>query len=140
MKKLLMLAFTIICINAAMAQILKTDGRLKLPIKVKPTVIENHTCGNYPETNITVEVTVEDAGAQGYQVKFSSASLLEKVEVSRSQPNQVLNTLILTEGSKAGAFFMDSGAYKGSNSYVLTFYSPRKVKCVWVAAIQRKVD
>ena len=145
MKKALFIAITTLGMYAANAQVitLPKGNMPKIPrsvIKTSPTVVASRESGNYPEVTMRVVVTVEDAGEQGYKVNFQSGIPLEKVEISRSEPLQIMNTYYFGGDKTSGYFFMDAPAYKGSNNYLLRFFAPGYPKGMWSAAIQRKVS
>ncbi|MEJ7674295.1 MAG: hypothetical protein WKF59_16770 [Chitinophagaceae bacterium] len=77
-------------------------------------------------------------GKKAYEVKFASNTAIEKVEVNRSQPEQILNTITLAPDQVAGSFYMDAPSYQGSNTYRIVFYAPGLPKGIWTALIQRK--
>jgi len=142
MKKFLLIAITFCCIYSANSQIIAAPkGPItKIPrsvVAIEPSVVVNRTMGNYPEVIMRVIVNVEDAGEQGYKVNFQSGIPLERVEISRSEPTQIMNTYYFGEDKTSGYFFMDSPAYKGSNTYILRFYAPGFAKGMWTTAIQR---
>jgi hypothetical protein len=143
MKQFLFIAIAACGMYAADAQIIKVPkGPIpKIPssiIMTAPSVVVNRTSGNYPDVTMRVIVTVEDAGEQGYQVNFQSGIPLERVEITRSEPTQIMNTYYFGDDKTSGYFFMDSPAYKGSNTYILSFYAPGYPKGMWSTAIQRK--
>ncbi len=143
MKKALFIALAACGMYAADAQIIKVPKgpHPKIPknlIVTKPSVVGNRTMGNYPKVTMRVVVSIEDAGEQGYKVNFQSSIPLERVETTRSEPKQVMITRYLEAGQSSGYFFMDSPAYIGSNTYLLTFYAPGYPKGMWTSMIQRK--
>ena len=144
MKKLLFIIIAACGMYAADAQVINVPGRpTKIPKSVfssNPTVVVSRTMGNYPEGAVNVRVWIEDAGESGYQVKFSANNRIERMEINRSEPQQVLNTLTLAPNQTAGSFNMDAPAYKGSNTYRIVFYGPNLPKGMWTALIQRKVS
>lgn len=144
MKKLLFIIIAACGMHATNAQIKKVPTRPvpKIPNSFlqKPTVVVSRTMGNYPEGAVNVRVWIEDAGESGYQVKFSANNRIERMEINRSEPQQVLNTLTLAPNQTAGSFNMDAPAYKGSNTYRIVFYGPNLPKGMWTALIQRKVS
>ena len=145
MKKVLFIAIAVCSIYCAHSQVitLPKGNMPKIPrsvIKTIPSVVVSRTTGNYPEVTMRVIVTVEDAGEQGYKVNFQSGIPLEKVEISRSEPVQIMNTYYFGGDKTSGYFFMDAPAYKGSNTYLLRFFAPGKEKGIWSAAIQRKAS
>ncbi|MEJ7827877.1 MAG: hypothetical protein WKF91_06775 [Segetibacter sp.] len=143
MKNFLFIAIAFCSIYSANSQIIATPkGPItKIPRSVivsQPSVVENGTSGNYPDVSMRVAVSIEDAGEQGYKVIFQSSIPLEKVEITRSEPTQIMNTLSLDADQSSGYFFMDAPAYKGSNNYLLRFYAPGYPKGMWSTVIQRK--
>ena len=145
MKKAIFIALAVCGMYAADAQIMKVPkGPIpKLPKSIlmpAPTVVVNRTMGNYPDVIMRVIVSIEDAGEQGYRVNFQSGIPLERVEINMSEPKQVMSTYYFGEDKTSGYFFMDSPAYKGSNTYILRFYAPGYAKGMWSTAIQRKVS
>jgi len=143
MKKALFIAIAFCSIYSANSQIIATPkGPItKIPrsvIVIQPSVVENRTSGNYPDVSMRVDVSIEDAGEQGYKVIFQSSIPLERVEITRSEPTQIMNTLYLGADQSSGYFFMDAPAYKGSNNYLLRFYAPGYPKGMWSSMIQRK--
>ncbi|MEO6583746.1 MAG: hypothetical protein ABIO05_05445 [Ferruginibacter sp.] len=143
MKKAIFIAITFCSIYSANSQVITTVPKGPLPkiprsvIVNQPSVVVNRTTGNYPDSLMRVGVSIEDAGEQGYKVNFHSSIPLERVEIMRSQPAQVMNTLYFGDDKTSGYFFMDSGAYKGSKTYILRFYAPGLPKAMWSTAIQR---
>ncbi len=142
MKKLLFIAITFCSIYSANSQVITAPkGPTKIPksiITTEPSVVVNRTMGNYPEVIMRVIVTVEDAGELGYKVNFQSGIPLERVEIKRSEPTQIMNTYYFGDDKTSGYFFMDAPTYKGSNTYILVFYAPGYPKGMWTTAIQRK--
>ncbi len=146
MKKALFIAITFCSIYSANSQVITTVPKGTIPKLPKsilmpaPTVVVNRTMGNYPDSLMRIAVSIEDAGEQGYRVNFHSSIPLERVEIMMSQPTQVMNTQYFGDDKTSGYFYMDSGAYKGSNTYILRFYAPGLPKGMWTTAIQRKVS
>ena len=145
MKKALFIAITFCSIYSANSQVITVPkGPIpKLPKSIlmpAPTVVVNRTMGNYPDVIMRVIVSIEDAGEQGYKVNFQSSIPLERVEIMRSEPAQIMSTYYFGDDKTSGYFFMDSPAYKGSNTYILRFYAPGYAKGMWSTAIQRKVS
>jgi len=143
MKKIILIAITFCSIYAANSQVIAAPkGPItKVPrsvIVIEPSVVANRTSGNYPDVTMRVDVTIEDAGEQGYKVNFQASIPIEKVEISMSEPKQDMNTLYLAADQSSGYFFMDAPVYKGSNNYLLRFYAPGYPKGMWSTAIQRK--
>ncbi len=103
----------------------------------KPTVVISRTMGNFPDRNLSVRVWIEEVD-KDYQVKFASNTVIEKVEVNRSQPEQQLNTIMLAPGQTVGSFYMGAPSYQGSNTYRIEFYAAGLSKAIWTALIQRK--
>lgn len=143
MKKLLAIAFVCFTIHSANAQVTKPNKPVtKIPkqlIITKPTVVVNRTTSNYPDVVMRVDVTIEDAGEKGFQVKFQSGIPIEKLEISRLDPKQIMNTLTLAANQTSGSFYMDAPSYNGSNTYSIVFYAPGMPKGIWTTLIQRKV-
>jgi len=142
MKKFLFIAIAACGMYAADAQTNKvatrpTPRHQNSVDSTKPTVVISRTMGNYPDRKFLVRVWVEK-GEKGYEVKFASNTAIEKVEVHRSQPNQILNTITLAPDQVAGSFYMDAPSYQGSNTYRIVFYAPGLPKGIWTALIQRK--
>jgi hypothetical protein len=146
MKKALFIAITFCSIYSANSQVITTVPKGPIPKLPKsilmpaPTVVVNRTMGNYPDVIMRVIVSIEDAGEQGYKVNFQSGIPLERVEINMSEPKQAMDTYYFGEDKTSGYFFMDSPAYKGSNTYILRFYAPGYPKGMWTTAIQRKVS
>ena len=145
MKKILFIAIATCGMYAAGAQVSKVPGTpppryQNTVISTKPTVVVSRTMGNHPERNVTVRVWLEDAGDKGFEVKFAANTPIEKLEINRSQPQQLLNTLLLAADQSSGSFYMDAPSYQGSNTYRIVFYTPGMPKGVWTALIQRKVS
>lgn len=143
MKKFLFIAIATGGMFTADAQVSKVPGKptpryQNTVTSTKPTVVVSRTMGNHPERNVTVRVWLEDAGDKGFEVKFAANTPIEKLEINRSQPQQVLNTLTLGEGQTTGSFYMDAPSYQGSNTYRIVFFAPSMPKGVWTALIQRK--
>lgn len=143
MKKIMIIAVAACSFSAVKAQVITVPkGPItKVPRSVvflTPTVVINRTSGNYPDVSMRVDVSVEDAGEQGYRVNFQSSIPIETVEIKRAEPKQDLNTLTLAAGQSAGYFFMDAPVYKGSNTYILQFYAPGNAKPIWTSMVQRK--
>jgi len=143
MKKILFIAITFCSIYSANSQVITTVPKGPIPkipssiIMTAPSVVVNRTTGNYPEVIMRVIVTVEDAGEQGYKLNIQSGIPLERVEIMRSEPAQIMSTYYFGDDKTSGYFFMDSPAYKGSNTYILRFYAPGLPKAMWSTAIQR---
>jgi len=148
MKKLLFIAIAAYSMFSANAQIINAPkGPVsKIPqipksiIVTAPTVVANRTMGNYPDVTMRVVVWVEDAGEQGFDVKFQSSIPIETVEIQMLDPKQALNTLTLGGDKMSGHFYIDAPVYKGSNTYLLRFYAPGYPKGMWTAMIQRKAS
>ncbi len=145
MKKLLLIAIAFCSIYSANSQVIAAPkGPItKIPksvIVIQPSVVANRTMGNYPDVSFRVDVSIEDAGEQGYKVNFQSSIPLERVEINMSDPKQDMNTLYLNAGQSSHYFFMDAPVYKGSNTYRLDFYAPGYPKGMWTAMIQRKAS
>ena len=145
MKKILFIAIATCGMYAAGAQVSKVPGTpppryQNTVISTKPTVVVSRTMGNHPERNVTVRVWLEDAGDKGFEVKFAANTPIEKLEINRSQPQQLLNTLLLAADQLSGSFYMDAPSYQGSSTYRIVFYTPGMPKGVWTALIQRKVS
>ena len=143
MKKLSIFALAICSMYSASSQVLTVPkGPItKVPrsvIVVEPSVVVNRTTGNYSDVSMRADVTIQDAGEQGYKVNFQSGIPLERVEIKRSEPAQVMNTYYFGDDKTQGYFLMDAPSYKGSNTYILTFYAPGYPKGMWTTAIQRK--
>lgn len=143
MKKLLVGFSAMLVINAVNAQVITVPRKLPKDYSViilMPTIVVNRTMGNYPEMKMNIDVTVENNRNKGYEVKFASSVNIEKVEITRSEPNQDMNVLTLSADTKTGYFYMDAPSYKGSNTYILRFYVAGKAKGIWTTAIQRKAS
>lgn len=143
MKKFLFIAIATGGMFTADAQVSKVPGKptpryQNTITSTKPTVVVSRTMGNHPEKNVTVRVWLEDAGDKGFEVKFAANTPIEKLEINRSQPQQVLNTLTLSADQSSGFFYMDAPSYQGSNTYRIVFFAPGMPKGVWTALIQRK--
>lgn len=144
MKKLLIIAIVCLTVKTAAAQVVVKPGNTipKVPktlIATKPTVVVNRTTSNYPDVVMRVDVTIEDAGEKGFEVKFQSGMAIERVEISRLDPKQIMNTLTLAANQTTGSFYMDASSYKGSNTYSLVFYVAGMPKGIWTTLIKRKV-
>ncbi len=143
MKKALFIAIAFCSIYSANSQVIVAPKVpvTKIPrsvIVIEPSVVVNRTSDNYPEVSMRVDVSIEDAGEQGYKVNFQSSIPLERVEIRRSEPTQIMNTYYFGDDKTSGYFFMDAPVYKGSNNYLLRFYAPGYPKGMWTTAIQRK--
>jgi hypothetical protein len=142
MKKFLFIAIAACGMYAADAQSSKVPTRSAPRHQdsvdsTKPSVVISRTMGNYPEKKLFVRVSIVE-GEKGFEVKFSSNTAIEKVEVNRSQPEQILNTITLAPDQVAGSFYMDAPSYQGSNTYRIVFYAPGLPKGIWTTLIQRK--
>jgi hypothetical protein len=102
----------------------------------KPTVIKSNATGNHPERKVTVKVWIEKDKNLGYVVYFNSSALLGDVEIKGTDP--LLETQINPYEGKVdnGKFNLDAPAYKGRQSYTLTFFAQDMPKAIWTAEIK----
>lgn len=143
MKKLLFVCIALVSMKITVGQVRPIPTKIPKDYSkalAKPQVVVNRTTGNYPEIKMNIDVTVENNPDKGYEVRFSSTVNIEKLEIVRSEPTQMANTMTFNADTKTGYFYMDSPAYKGSNTYILRFYLAGKTKYVWTTAIQRKAS
>ncbi len=142
MKELLTIVLVCLSIHPVIAQVTKPNKPItKIPktlIVAKPTVVVNRTTSNYPDVLMRVDVTIEDAGEKGFEVKFQAGMPIERLEISRLEPKQIMNTLTLAANQTSGSFYMDAPSYTGSNTYSIVFYAPGLPKGIWTTLIKRK--
>jgi hypothetical protein len=104
----------------------------------KPTVIKSSATGNHAERDVTVKVWIEKDKNLGYVVYFKSSALLGDVEIKGTDPLLETQTNIYEGKVDNGTFILDAPAYKGRQSYTLTFFAQGMPDAIWTAEIKIK--
>jgi hypothetical protein len=136
--KLLVSMGIIICsISTAVAQgnLPKYNSDVLVP---KPTLIKSSATGNHAERNVTVKVWIEKDQNLGYVVYFESSALLGDVEIKGENPILQPATTRYNGTTDNGWFVLNAPAYKGRQSYTLTFFAQGMPDAIWTAEIKIK--